>query len=370
MSPVPDRRAFSPDRPQPPGQLLLETLDHLGMSQAELARRTNRPVKTINEIAHGRTAITPETAIQFERVLKVKAVIWNGLEARYRQMLAAVDEQDRLQGALGWLDRFPVRELQARGALPKVRDRLVLADALLRFFGIASPAVWEQEWASPNAAFRTALRGERRPESVSAWVRLGEIAAQQMNCKPFDHVRFRKLVPDLRELVSQDASAATRQLQALCAEVGVAVVFVRVLPKTRAFGVTRWVSSDRVMIALSVFYATDDYLWFTFFHEVAHVLLHGRRDFVIDEVGQHGSGDGREDQADRYAMDMLIPPEAYERLRTNSAAITPSRVRAFAAQVGVTPGVVVGRLQHEDVIGWKHPLSSLRRKVDPPWSFA
>jgi HTH-type transcriptional regulator / antitoxin HigA len=369
MTQIPDRRAFRPDSPLPPGQLVIEALERLDMTQADLARRANRPVKTINEIIHGRTAITPETAIQFARVLGVKASVWNALETRYREFLAAADEETRLQRAALWLQRFPVRELQTRGVLPKVRDRLAMAEALLEFFGIADPSVWSDEWESPAAAFRTAAHGERRPESVSSWLRMGEIAARRLDCSPFDADQFRDLIPELRKLVPRTPSTATRRAQAMCAEVGVALVFVRVLPKTRVFGVTRWLSSDRVMIELSVFYAKDDFFWFTLFHEIAHLLFHGRRAFVIDEVGQHDVGDGREDQADRYAMDLLIPPAQYERLRSGND-YSPDRVQTFARQIGVTPGVVVGRLQHDEVIGWKHPLSSLRQDVDPPWSFA
>ena len=54
----------------PPGELLAETLDSLGLKQAELARRTGRPVQAINEIVKGVKEITPETALQFERVLR------------------------------------------------------------------------------------------------------------------------------------------------------------------------------------------------------------------------------------------------------------------------------------------------------------
>src|SRR5207302_10708269 len=111
MSQMPDRRAFQPDSPFPPGQVLVEALERLDMTQAELARRTDRPVKTINEIVHGRTAITPETAIQFARVLDVKASVWNGLEARHREFLATAEERTHLQKAVEWLERFPLRQL-------------------------------------------------------------------------------------------------------------------------------------------------------------------------------------------------------------------------------------------------------------------
>ena len=67
---------FVPDYTVSPGESLLETLETLGMSQTELARRTGRPIKTINEIIQAKAAITPETAIQLERVLGVPASYW------------------------------------------------------------------------------------------------------------------------------------------------------------------------------------------------------------------------------------------------------------------------------------------------------
>ena len=65
------RNEYNPDLLIPPGRSLLELLKSRGMSQVELATRTSRPVKTINEIVKGKAAITPETALQFERVLGV-----------------------------------------------------------------------------------------------------------------------------------------------------------------------------------------------------------------------------------------------------------------------------------------------------------
>jgi len=64
----PIQNQYVPDVVSPPGETLLEILEDRGMSQAELAERTGRPKKTINEIIKGKAALTPETAIQLERV--------------------------------------------------------------------------------------------------------------------------------------------------------------------------------------------------------------------------------------------------------------------------------------------------------------
>jgi addiction module HigA family antidote len=75
---------YSPDYSVAPGETLLETIQALGMNRAELAARTGRPLKTINEIVKGKESITPRTALQFERVLGIPATFGNNLERNYR----------------------------------------------------------------------------------------------------------------------------------------------------------------------------------------------------------------------------------------------------------------------------------------------
>ena len=55
----PIQNQYVPDVVSPPGETLLEILEDRGMSQAELAERTGRPKKTINEIIKGKAALTP-----------------------------------------------------------------------------------------------------------------------------------------------------------------------------------------------------------------------------------------------------------------------------------------------------------------------
>ncbi len=79
---------YHPDSVSSPGETLLETLETIGMSQAELARCMGRPVKTINDIIQKKAAITAETALQLEQVLHIPASFWLKLEQHYREFLA------------------------------------------------------------------------------------------------------------------------------------------------------------------------------------------------------------------------------------------------------------------------------------------
>ena len=75
------------------------------MTQAELAERTGRPKKTINEIIMGKAAITSETALQLERVLGVPASFWNNLESNYQERLARLKEENYLKKHANWLEQ-------------------------------------------------------------------------------------------------------------------------------------------------------------------------------------------------------------------------------------------------------------------------
>jgi HTH-type transcriptional regulator / antitoxin HigA len=71
-----------------PGEYLVEVLENLHMTQADLARRMGRPIQAINEIIKGSKAITPDTALQLEKVTDVPAHLWMNLEEEYRLTLA------------------------------------------------------------------------------------------------------------------------------------------------------------------------------------------------------------------------------------------------------------------------------------------
>jgi hypothetical protein len=135
-------------------------------------------------------------------------------------------------------------------------------------------------------------------------------------------------------------------------------VFVPELLKTRLSGATRWLSADKAIVIQSLRYRTDDQFWFTFFHEAAHVLLHGKRAVFVDEADAERTPE--EDAADRFAADHLISPAAYRQL---AEASSPSKgeIVAFAERIGIAPGIAVGGLQHDGVIPFDR-FQDLKRK--------
>lgn len=355
---------YQPDVVSAPGETLLEILEMRGLTQAQLAERTGRPKKTINEIIKGKAAITPETALQLERVLGVPASFWNQREQHYRDSLARQAEHASLAGQAKWVKQFPLKEMVKHGWIEPHNDPVELLRRMLSFFGIASPTLWP---GIPEAevAFRRAQTSEGDPYAISVWLRQGELVAQQIDCQPYDSDRFVQALQHVRALTHAQPAPADfiPQVTAACARAGVAVAFVPELPKARISGAARWLSSTKAAIMLSFRYKTDDQLWFSFFHEAGHILKHHKRAFFTDH--EDTASDDVEAEANTFAADFLIPPADFKRLQPRTAHFSEDEVCRFADQLGIAPSIVVGRLQKEGRLPHSH-MNGLKRRLDWP----
>jgi addiction module HigA family antidote len=349
---------YKPDEVSPPGDTLQATLDALNMTQAELADRMGRPKKTINEIIKGKAALTPETALQLEKVLGVPASFWNNREQLYREHLAQREESQDLIRYAVWLKRFPLAEMIKREWVKKYTDEVSQLRELLRFFGIASPNQWQGAYA--EALCRKSPKSKQ--EALSVWFRAGELIAQGITCAPYTPSAFRAVLWRARTMTRMSPPHFKEQLVAAFAEVGVAVVFVPELPSSSISGATRWLSPAKALIQLSLRYKRYDQLIFTVFHEAGHILLHGKSKIFLE--GEGGEQDPRlEEEANKFAGDFLIPTNEFETFVSEArGSFTAARVRSFADRIEIDPGIVVGRLQHEGLVGFDQ-LDNLRIRL-------
>lgn len=341
------QNAYRPSYAVPPGETLRETIEAYGMSQAELAERTGRPKKTISEIITAKAAITAETALQFERVLGVSASFWNNLERNYQEARALMREEEHLQAKVAWLKNFPIKQLIKLGWIPQQNEPLKQMQALLNFFGVAGIEEWKALWMSPQAVYRKSAAFKNNPYATAAWLRKGEIDAAAIQCEPHDAAMFEGALKTIRTLTTKPPETFEPEMVKLCAEAGVAVTFVPELPGTRVYGVTRWLNPNKALIQLSLRGKSDDHLWFTFFHEAGHILYHGKREVFIEEKDRQVNK--AEQEADRFAQNILIPEAAYKAFISNDRFDSAS-IGRFAKNNSIAPGIVVGRLQHDKVI--------------------
>src|SRR5260370_34850797 len=81
------------------------------------------------------------------------------------------------------------------------------------------------------------------------------------------------------------------------------------MSRSRVFGASEWLSPQRALIAISLYYKKDDQFWFTFFHEAGHILLHSKKEVFVDIENYDSGSVDIEKQADQFARDVLIPSD-------------------------------------------------------------
>jgi addiction module HigA family antidote len=350
---------FNPDYSVHPGEILEETLVARGLSRRDAAQRCGISSKHLNQILHAKAPLLPNLAISLEAVLGVSADLWTALQCQYELHRARSVASERSVDSGDWNRRFPVSEMVNRGWIAKPANKAETTNLLLRFFGVANIEAWETWFKGIQAAYRKSPSFKSRPESVAAWLRKGEIVAQEIGCSPYDAASFRAALDSIRELTRRTPDVFEPEMKRLCAEAGVALVLLSELPGTRLSGAARWLTKDKALIMLSLRHKSNDHFWFSFFHEAGHVLLHGKRMLFLDDVEQTISD--LEQEADDFAAGTLVPERDFRAFVAGTRFLTKGTVSAFAERVGIAPGVVVGRLQHEKKIGFS-VLNGLKKR--------
>jgi HTH-type transcriptional regulator/antitoxin HigA len=351
--------AGEPDYAVAPGETIREFLDDLGMTQRELSTRLGLSPKHVNQLVQGLVPLSADVASRLELVTGMPTRMWLRLEADYEATRQRLGQRIDMAESTAWLQELPIGDLVKRGVLPpKPSDTVSRTQQALAFFGVAHISTYRELYEKPAVAFRQTKAFKADPGAVAAWLRLGELMARDVRCEPFDRRGLEDSLAELRQLTVQPPQVFLVLMRDICARHGVAVVVVAEIKGARASGATKWLSPEKAMILLSDRYKRDDHMWFTFFHEICHVLKHGKAEVWIED--ERSVEDPREDEADRFARDLLIPPNEAERMTELS---TLGSIVEFAREIGIVPSIVVGRMQHEGLLEYRIG-NKLRHKVD------
>ena len=353
---------FEPDYAVPPGWLLKEHLEVHGISQAEFARRCARSPKLISEIVAGKAPLEPATALQFEKVLDVHADIWLGVEAAYRLRQAREAElrTNCTAEAVSWARGLPIDDLARRGVIDRPSSPADAVPLLLSFFGVASVAAWHVKYRMPSVAYRHSPSFESNRQALATWLRLGEVESERQQLADYNRARFMRSLKEIRGLTASPIGEGLKRAAELCNRAGVALALVEPFPKTALSGAAWWLSPRAAIIELSARHKSDDHLWFSLFHEAAHLVLHSKKAVFVD--GPDGEAEALEAEANTWAADFLCGPESWSRF-VETGWFSEGSVRQFSAEQGVAPGVVIGRLQHERHVSWNH-LNGLKVRLE------
>ena len=350
---------YNPSYAAPPGYILEDHIAALGVIPAEFATRNSLPAELIDGVIAGESAIDAELAAILGRELGLDTAMWLRMEASYRRRKGRIEAAERAEVFAPWAKSFPLREMVNRGIIEKPFSDGDAVLKLLDFFGVASVEDWQSRQKAAKVAYRHSPTFTSDESALAIWLRQGELEAPWQQCGAYDAEKFADALSQIRALTRETTKAALDQAFALCNQAGVALALVQPFPKMAVSGATRWLPSNRPLMQLNGRHKTNDQLWFTLFHEAAHVLLHPDDHVLIDNLGDQIPG--LDAEADRWASDFLIAPINWDNF-TTAGYFGEWAVRQFAYIQGIAPAIVVGRLQRERRIPWSR-LNHLKAKM-------
>ena len=357
------KNQYNPDYAVPPGWVLKEHIDALGISQEELASHCGYSLDIIIEIIEGRGRIDQHLVSVLGQETGLDESIWLRMENTYRNKL---NELGRNAELYEWAKKFPVKELVSLGILNKHSLDADPVARILSFFDVWSVGTFQDKCITASVAYRHSPGFKCNPQALAVWLRLGEMESERVECADYDKAAFSQALTRIRALTPKDSAQVFSEVQNLCQQSGVTLCFTKPFPGVAVSGAAWWPTPQKPVIQLCARHMSDDHLWFSLFHEAAHILRHDKGLVFIDvKSSKSADGEGKESEeeseADAWAQDFLIPRAQWDEF-VNAFRGNAVEVRRFAEQQGIAPGIIVGRLQREGHLAWDR-LNGLKRKL-------
>lgn len=352
---------YYPDEVLHPRVTLNEKLEEMEMSRKEFALRTGKPEKTIIAVLKGESSITPEMAVLFENVTKIPAHFWINKQARYNEFKARQQRKLAVEQAEEWTRSIPYAEMAKLNWIPKANKIEEKTINLFEYFAISTHDGWKKLYMDSELkiAAYTSLKHTHEPQAISAWLRQGELQAERCDAPNFNKKILKENLVKIKNVMATHPKNFFNEVIKFCLEAGVKVFYTPKLPKVPISGSTRWIK-DTPIIQLTARYKQNDRFWFTFFHEVGHILLHGKKYISLEGIDFSDADPLKEQEANNFAEEWTFSKRQEQELLSEKL-IDEKTIIYFAEKFNTHPAMIIGRLQHKSLI----PYSVGRRFIEP-----
>lgn len=333
---------FVSDWQSSPGSSIVDLLDLTGKTMDQLISKVGIGVL---DIVKEDAAFDHGMALALADFLGGSAQFWLRRDQIFQEQRGLPELPDERE----WVRSLPYAEMARFGWLPTTRSPDEKVENCLDFFECDNLREWQQKFESTvdGVAFRTTFSFENDAAATLAWLRRGEQIASKRELPEFDADGLLSNVDKIKALCRKaNPSDFLPSLENILAETGVGFAVVRAPKGCRASGATRIIDNNRAILQLSFRYLSDDHFWFTLLHEIGHLVLHRETKMFLE--GNFVDSDEYENEANNFASDVLVPME--HRPLFGQVKISAKPLISLAYKLGISPGILVGQMQHAEHI--------------------
>ncbi|WP_239741060.1 HigA family addiction module antitoxin [Mammaliicoccus sp. M-M45] len=341
-----------------PGVYIQDSLEDLDMTQRELATRVDTSPKTISEIVRGEQSLTPKMAINISKVFNVDSQTWLNIQTKYDTLKLEIEQDKYINDQKSLLKSIDYPKLVKLGVVSQQRKSEDKIKELCRVFKIANLEILKSRELAIN--FRaSAIEKDSDVINTNLWIEMVSHKLSSKSTLKFDKEKLEGSMSTLKNLTVEEPSVFMPRIDEVLKECGVHFIIMPSLKNAKPKGMVMW-RDDKITLAMSNKGKYADIFWFTFFHEIGHIILHPHKNFIeLDGKNQ------REQEADDFARKTLIKDEIYNDFIATSD-FSMSSIQHFANSEKINQSIIIGRLQNDGIIPYSRFANQKTRYI---WAF-
>ncbi len=343
-----------------PGEFIKEELEARNWRQEDLASILGISLKSVNKIIMNKQAITIDIAKLLNKAFGQSAQYWINLDINYRLRLQGekTEEKDVAVKANVY-KHMPVNEMIKKGWLNSFKNMEELIEEVKRFWN-TSVLDFSYLDKAPSLNFRKSEAYKQYNNYYAwTWFQMAKMCSKTYEVKEYKKSELQDIADNFSNYTTLSDGAA--HLIKDINNAGVKFFVLSHLQKTYTDGASFFDDKNPVIV-YSARYDRKDNFWFTMAHEIAHVLLHLRKkDDVFIDI-QDDVIPKKEASANRLAEKMLKTNDIVKFFKPYKNYISRERVEACASELKTSPSIVVGVLQHHNILSRRN-LNDLKTEV-------
>lgn len=344
-----------------PGYYIEDIIEDMGVNQTEFAARMGTTAKTLSKLINGQANISNDLAKKLSIMTGTSIDVWQNLQNTYDRKLIELQLTKDFDEQAEIVKQIDYKYFVEVVGLPQTREIKEKVANLCKFFMVSDLRITSQPDFLVNFRSGISTTSEKNVINSRAWIQTAMNLSKSINTQPFNADKLKAYLPELRGMTIQKPGKFLPRMKGIFAECGVAFVLLPHLKNAGVNGAVKWVSEDRVVLAMNNRGLNADKFWFSLFHEIRHVLQQKIKTVFISSIDEMTDIDNTlETDADEFANNYLIPPAMLRKFAPDKFT-SDDEIAAFADSLGIHPGIVAGRLQHEGIIP-QNRCSKLKEK--------
>lgn len=290
-----------------PGYYIADIIEDMEMSQAEFAQRMGTTAKTLSQLINGQANISNDLAKKLSAMLGTSIEIWQNLQNTYDQKLIEIQQVEDIDAQIELAKMIDYKYFVDVAGLPPTKNINDKVTNLCNFFKVADLRIMLQPDFLVNFKSSLSYNSEKNLINSRAWLQTAMNISKSIETKPYNAEKLKGYLAELKDMIGDEPNVFLPRMREIFAECGVAFVLLPHLKNSGVDGAVKWVTEDRVVLAMKDRSLASNKFWFSVFHEIKHVLQQKIKTvFISSSIEEKIDINSKlEIEADKFAANIL-----------------------------------------------------------------